>query len=67
MTFDNTWSINGFFARFRRGFFVIFSVDVEIIGFDILKVFMKVNVDFDYIVFIKYRNLNCFWVVSFID
>lgn len=50
--FDNTWSINGFFARFRCGFFIIFSVDIEIIGFDILEVFMKVNVDFDYIVFI---------------
>lgn len=52
MMFDNMWSINGFFVRLRCGFFVIFLVDVEIIGLDILEGFMKVNVDFDYIVFI---------------
>lgn len=64
---DNTWSINGFSARLRRGLSITFSVDAEITGLDILEAFMKANVDPDHIASIQYRNLNCSWVVSFTD
>lgn len=64
---DNTWNVDGYAAKLRRGFSVTFSIDDDIAGSDIVEAFMKVGVDLECIFSIQYRSSNCSWCVTFTD
>lgn len=52
VVFENIWNVDGYVVKFCRCYFVIFFIDDEIFGLDVVEVFMEVGVDIEYIFFI---------------